>query len=56
MVRRRLLSCFVRRRLLTRPFLPPPSLPIDVDIYSTSSIHQGVSTIDYSLKIQPKAK
>lgn len=26
----------------------------DIDIYSTSSIHQGVSTIDFSLKIDAK--
>ncbi|KAL8276116.1 hypothetical protein RQP46_011498 [Phenoliferia psychrophenolica] len=32
------------------------SLCDDVDIYSTSAIHQGVSTVDFSLKIQPKAK
>jgi hypothetical protein len=29
---------------------------LDVDILSTSSIHQGVSTVDFSLKIQPKSK
>ncbi|GAA5888170.1 hypothetical protein JCM5296_000217 [Sporobolomyces johnsonii] len=28
----------------------------DVDILSTSAIHQGVSTVDFSLKIQPKSK
>lgn len=27
----------------------------DVDILSTSSLHQGVSTVDFSLKIQPKS-
>ncbi|KAI5477613.1 hypothetical protein MNV49_006100 [Pseudohyphozyma bogoriensis] len=32
------------------------SLCDDVDILSTSSIHQGVSTVDFSLKIQPKKK
>ena len=26
----------------------------DIDIYSTSSIHQGVKTIDFSLKIDAK--
>ncbi|BGP32193.1 nicotinate-nucleotide diphosphorylase (carboxylating) [Rhodotorula toruloides] len=30
------------------------SLCLDVDILSTSAIHQGVSTIDFSLKIQPR--
>ncbi|BGO99750.1 Nicotinate-nucleotide pyrophosphorylase [carboxylating] [Rhodotorula toruloides] len=30
------------------------SLCPDVDILSTSAIHQGVSTIDFSLKIQPR--
>lgn len=29
---------------------------LDVDILSTSAIHQGVSTVDFSLKIQPKSK
>lgn len=28
----------------------------DVDILSTSSIHQGVFVVDFSLKIQPKSK
>ncbi|KAM0750335.1 nicotinate-nucleotide diphosphorylase [Meredithblackwellia eburnea MCA 4105] len=32
------------------------SLCNDVDIYSTSAIHQGVSTVDFSLKVQPKKK
>ncbi|KAK4704917.1 nicotinate-nucleotide pyrophosphorylase (carboxylating), partial [Phenoliferia sp. Uapishka_3] len=32
------------------------SLCADVDIYSTSAIHQGCTTVDFSLKIQPKAK
>jgi nicotinate-nucleotide pyrophosphorylase (carboxylating) len=28
----------------------------DVDVISTSSIHQGVKHVDFSLKIVPKAK
>lgn len=27
-----------------------------MDILSTSAIHQGVETVDFSLKIQPKGK
>lgn len=38
------------------PSCLPTDLRSDVDILSTSSIHQGVSTVDFSLKIQPKSK
>lgn len=44
---------FLRReggRLIGLGFL----IVVDVDILSTSSIHQGVSTVDFSLKIQPR--
>lgn len=57
------LACAMERmsateRTTRRTFLLPtcPGGTPDVDIISTSSIHQSVQHIDFSLKITPKAK
>lgn len=33
-----------------------PYLAADIDILSTSAVHQGTGYVDFSLKIQPKSK